>query len=229
MENDFVVVRKHPQMMLYVDSMQRKNATQLSFYPLERLERDSHLGRIFVATLNGSPCGYCYIGDLATETRIHQACIQYDARRRLYGAAIVAHIEACAAKSGSFATRLRCGFDLEANEFWKSMGYKCIRTERGGLRRMRTINVWRKVLLPELFSDIHIAPAVGKASQAEWLKSRQSQPQPNQQDVRTTQGVLPFAQETNHANNRRKRISLHQTGPPYRQEGQNGRDIEEAT
>jgi len=152
MENDFVVVRKHPQMMLYVDSMQRKNATQLSFYPLERLERDSHLGRIFVATLNGSPCGYCYIGALATETRIHQACIQYDARRRLYGAAIVAHIEACAAKSGSFATRLRCGFDLEANEFWKSMGYKCIRTERGGLRRMRTINVWRKVLLPELFS-----------------------------------------------------------------------------
>lgn len=69
---------------------------------------------------------------------------------------------------------LRCGFDLEANDFWKSLGYNCIAHHVGGVRRMRTINVWRKQIRPELFETIAIEPAKGKADASLWRRNKQT-------------------------------------------------------
>lgn len=171
---DFVVLQQHPSMIDYIDALQKKNAEELSFYPRQVFEREQSKGRLFLGMLNGEPCGYLYVGARGQDIKCHQVCIQYDARRRLYGAAIVAVMEEYANESEAASITLRCGFDLEANEFWKSLNYKCIAYQLGGIRRMRTINVWRKQLRPELFETLAIEPLIGKADASVWRKNKQT-------------------------------------------------------
>lgn len=171
---DFVIVKDHPLMLQYVDDLQRKNAECLSFYPMQVFEREKEKGRLFLGLLNNEPCGYIYAGALGQDVKCHQVCIQYDARRRLYGAALAVALEDYAASGRASSVTLRCGFDLDANNFWEALGYGVIAHQQGGVRRMRTINVWRKQLLPELFAPVHFEPAVGKADATLWAKHKQT-------------------------------------------------------
>lgn len=171
--NGFAVIKEHPSLIDYIDSLQRKNAESLSFYPRAVFEREQSKGRLFLGMLNGEPCGYLYVGSGAGDVKCHQVCIQYDARRRLYGATLVAAMEQYALDSKADSITLRCGFDLEANEFWLSLGYFCIAHQAGGVRRMRTINVWRKQLSPELFETMAIEPANGVVDASIWRKNKQ--------------------------------------------------------
>jgi hypothetical protein len=132
-------------MIDYIDGLQRKNAEALSFYPRQVFEREQAKGRLFLGMLNGEPCGYLYVGATGGDMKCHQVCIQYDARRRLY-----------------------------ANHFWKEMGYRVIQHQEGGVRRMRTINVWRKQMAPELFETLAIEPAVGVVDASLWRKNKQT-------------------------------------------------------
>lgn len=172
MSTDFVVVQSHPSLIDYVDSLQRKNAEALSFYPRQVFEREAEKGRLFLGLLNGEPCGYIYVGALGPVVRCHQVCIQYDARRRLYGAAIVAVMEHYA--RDAYSISLRCGFDLDANDFWASLGYVCVAHREGGVRRMRTINVWEKRMTAELFEVIRVEPAVGMADASLWRRNKRT-------------------------------------------------------
>jgi hypothetical protein len=172
---DFVVVQKHPEMLKYIDALQKKNAEALSFYPTSVFEREEEKGRLFLGLLNNEPCGYLYAGaQTDKDVKLHQVCIQYDARRRLYGAMIASVMEQYASEGKATTITLRCGFDLEANDFWKSLGYSCIAHRTGGVRRMRTINVWRKWLRPELFETLAIEPAFGKVDASLWRKNKQT-------------------------------------------------------
>lgn len=170
--SDFVVIQSHKSMIDYIDMLQKRNAEALSFYPRQVFERELDRGRLFLGMLNGEPCGYLYVGAQGKDVKCHQVCIQYDARRRLYGAAIVAVMEQYASEGNAASITLRCGFDLEANDFWQSLGYQCIAHQVGGVRRMRTINVWRKQITPELFDTIAIEPAQGTTSAAIWRKNK---------------------------------------------------------
>lgn len=171
---DFVVLQTHPSMIDYIDGLQRKNAEALAFYPRQVFEREQAKGRLFLGMLNGEPCGYLYVGAQGQDVKCHQVCIQYDARRRLYGAAIVAVMEEYASEGQAASITLRCGFDLDANNFWKEMGYDCIAHHVGGVRRMRTINVWRKQLRAELFETIAIEPAAGVVDASLWRRNKQT-------------------------------------------------------
>jgi hypothetical protein len=159
-------------MIDYIDGLQRKNAESLSFYPRQVFEREQDNGRLFLGMLNGEPCGYLYIGAIGRDVKCHQVCIQYDARRRAHGAAIVAAMEHYA--EGATSITLRCGFDLEANDFWSCLGYSCIAHQAGGVRRMRTINVWRKQLLPELFDTAAIEAAKGITDASLWRRHKRT-------------------------------------------------------
>lgn len=172
---DFAIVKTHKHLLRYIDSLQRRNAESLSFYPLSVFEREAPRGRLFLGLLNGEPCGYIYAGSRRSATLpIHQVCVQYDARRRLYGASLVVAVEEWALQGGCNAIRLRCGFDLDANEFWASLGYTCVGTQEGGVRRSRQINVWGKELQPSLFGLLQTEPAKGKTSAAYWTKHKQT-------------------------------------------------------
>lgn len=172
--SEFVVVTEHPSLITYIDSLQRKNAEALSFYPRQVFERESECGRLFLGLLNGQPCGYIYVGAKSVDVKCHQVCIEYDARRRFYGAALVTVMEQYALDGRASSITLRCGFDLDANKFWQSLGYACIAHQQGGIRRRRIINVWRKQLQPELFETILVEPAVGKTDASLWRKHKQT-------------------------------------------------------
>ncbi len=171
---DFVIVKYHSNLISYVDGLQRKNAEALSFYPKCVFERESEKGRIFLGLLNNEPCGYIYIGSgMGGTLRCHQVCIQYDARRRLYGAMLVVAMEDEAKELSSDRVVLRCGFDLEANKFWSELGYRCINIVDGGIRGNRKINVWEKFLTTPLFEVIGVEPAKGKTDATIWRKNKQ--------------------------------------------------------
>jgi hypothetical protein len=168
---DFFITTAHPDLLKYVDHLQKKNLEALSFYPMSVFERESERGRIMLSILNGQPCGYIYRGSGLPDMRCHQICIQYDVRRKLYGGLLVGALESVANSIGSSSITLRCAFDLDANAFWRDLGYSCVHVAAGGIRRNRKINVWRKALVAELFS-ISIEPSDGKASAAIWSKTK---------------------------------------------------------
>lgn len=172
--NDFIIVKDHPSMLLFIDALQRKNAEQLSFYPNQVFEREKENGRLYLGLLNGEPCGYIYVGSAGGDVKCHQVCIEYDARRKLYGAMLVIAMENYANASLSNSITLRCGFDLEANQFWKELGYNCIAVKQGGIRRMRKINVWRKYLQPQMFEPVWVEPVEGKTDASIWRKHKQT-------------------------------------------------------
>lgn len=171
--NDFIVVNDHPDMIKYIDSLQRKNAENLSFYPLQVFEREKKNCRIFLGLLNNQPCGYLYVGSGKQDVKCHQICIQYDARRKLYGAMLYQTLEQYAINHYSSSITLRCGFDLEANQFWNEMGFNVIKIEDGGIRRRRKINIWRKYIRKQLFEDEILIPSVGKTDSSIWIKNKQ--------------------------------------------------------
>ena len=171
---NFTVIQDHPDLLVYVDQLQKKNAESLSFYPKQVFEREKEKGRLFLGLLNGQPCGYIYVGAQGTTVKCHQVCIQYDARLRMYGAALVSALETYAAEGNATSVSLRCGFDIDANKFWKALGYEVVAIVDGGVRRMRKINVWRKQLLPELFETIGVEPAVGKTNSSVWRKNKKT-------------------------------------------------------
>jgi len=128
----------------YIDHLQKKNAEDLSFYPKSCFEREIKNFWIVLAEYNAEPCGYMYHGSLrGPDLKIHQACIQYDLRGQLYGAALVRHLRVLAEQSWLHSISLRCGSDIAANGFWQTMGFVCTEITPGGVRRMRDINHWR--------------------------------------------------------------------------------------
>lgn len=156
----------------YVDSLQRANAENLSFYPRAVFEREIELGRILLARLNGEPCGYLYFGAFARLAPIHQACIQYDARGRLYGAALVRDFLLLARAHGSTVVGLRCGSDIEANGFWQAMGFQCVRVTKGGGRRLRDINHWVLELESDLIGYRIIMPSARDKNRRAYDRAR---------------------------------------------------------
>ena len=170
--DDFIIVKDHPDLLIYIDMLQKKNAEQLSFYPKQVFEREAKNGRLYLGLLNGQPCGYIYVGAAGGDVKCHQVCIQYDLRRKLYGAMLVVAMETYANESSSNSITLRCGFDLDANQFWKELGYNCIAIQDGGIRRRRKINIWRKYLLPQMFEPVWIEPVEGKTDASLWRKHK---------------------------------------------------------
>tara|TARA_Y100000310_G_scaffold130559_2_gene129731 strand:+ start:835 stop:1434 length:600 start_codon:yes stop_codon:yes gene_type:complete len=167
---DFEVRPATLEDLIYIDHLQRKNAEDLSFYPMAVFEREIKQHRILIAWMNAEPCGYLYHGSLDGLVRIHQACIQYDLRGYLYGAALVRALEALAVAAGSLRLSLRCGSDIAANGFWKAMGYLCVSIHKGGLRRYRDINVWQKPINQSMF-EIQVTPSEKQKDSSIWRKS----------------------------------------------------------
>ena len=174
MAEDFLVLSEHPSLIDYVDGLQRKNVDALSFYPRRQVfEREQAKGAnaraaerraVRVHLCRGGRQGYKVPSGLhpirRTETPL----------RGRAGAGAEHYAEE--AKAASIT--LRCGFDLDANEFWKSLGYGVIAIQDGGIRRMRKINVWRKQLSPELFEPIHLEPAKGVQDASVWARNKQT-------------------------------------------------------
>jgi hypothetical protein len=155
--------------LTYIDSLQRANLEALSFYPRAVFEREIENSRIVLALLNNEPAGYLYHGAFGTILKIHQACIQYDARGQLYGAQLVAWLIDLCRAANVYSISLRCGSDIAANAFWNAMGFHCQSVTPGGIRRARDINTWRLDITPQLFV-VPVDPSTRKQDASMWRK-----------------------------------------------------------
>lgn len=130
------------KIVVYADDLARKNSEALSFIPRPKLEAYAANGQILTATENGELCGFLVYGMGWPQVRIYQACIQYDARRREHGMALVARLAEIARQRFCSDIRLWCADDLEANAFWRDAGFDYVTQRRGGRRRGRKHNLW---------------------------------------------------------------------------------------
>jgi GNAT superfamily N-acetyltransferase len=144
-----------------VDELQRQATDAVAFYPRAALERAIDRDEIQLAFENGEPCGYLWRGPLRAgrDAVIYQAVIHYDLRRRTHGAQLVAELEHQARVAGATGIRLRCRADLEANEFWRSLGFNCIAVGHSGIRRNTDVNTWHRPLQAGLFDDLTVEPS----------------------------------------------------------------------
>jgi len=170
---DFDVMPATTDDLIYIDHLQRKNAEDLAFYPNQVFEREVTNKRILLAKVNSEPAGYIYHGSFRQTCKIHQACIEYDLRGQLYGAELVRYLIQLADAADVMSITLRCGSDIEANFFWKAMGFYCEAVTMGGVRRMRDINNWRYDLQSPLFVST-TEPSAKKKDQSFWRKRKSS-------------------------------------------------------
>lgn len=143
-----------PEDLTYIDSLQWKNAKTLSFFPRLVLERECRAQHIILAEVNGEPAGYVYHGALRETFKIHQACIQYDLRGMLYGAQLVSWVLKLGEKANVNSVKLRCGSDIDANWFWRAMGFYCEAVVDGGFSRGRKLNQWVYYINEPLFKTV---------------------------------------------------------------------------
>jgi GNAT superfamily N-acetyltransferase len=144
----------------YMMGLQRANRESVGGLPAPALQDRIDRGAAFLGLINGDPVSYLLCDKRAKGVlRIPQACVQYDARRREYGKQLVS--AAFAYYSPFDEVRLRCAADLEANLFWRSLGFECVGVMQGGTRRGRLINCWQMWLSPGLLGidSFTVAPA----------------------------------------------------------------------
>ena len=171
--NDFEVRVAGKDDLSYIDYLQKKNAEDLAFYPTQVFEREVENHRIILGRFNAQHAGYLYHGAFGVTCKINQACIQYDLRGQLYGAALVRHLVTLCEAANTMSIILGCGSDILANKFWKAMGFYCYAVTQGGARRMRDINNWRLDLHPQLF-EVSTQPSQKKKSASQWGKRDRS-------------------------------------------------------
>lgn len=129
----------------YVDKLQRANALELAFFPLDALRRGLEHGSIIGTTENGDWAGYLWHGALRPQKDvvIYQACIDYDARRQHLGFEMVREVMVRARVAHANGIRLRCASTSDSNRFWDAIGFYCTSVRPGGKSRGRDINEWR--------------------------------------------------------------------------------------
>lgn len=144
----------------FVMALQRANRESVGGLPRPAIEARLGRGTLLLGLLNEDPAGYLMYDVSDGLLRIPQACIQYDARRRRYGEALVARM--LGDNPDVTEIRLRCAADVDANLFWRDMGFTCVGTVQGGKRRGRLLNCWQRWLgESRLFTvdEIGTAPA----------------------------------------------------------------------
>jgi len=144
----------------YVVDLEYKNKESLGFLPKLAIEERVRDRQVILGRLHGEPFGYLLFDYRPQSVHVLQACIQYDARRRLYGAALYGW--ALTQWQAGIVT-LKCAADLDSNLFWRSLGLVCTAVREGGARRKRKINVWVHFLQPESFlfapEELAVVPA----------------------------------------------------------------------
>jgi len=154
-------------LLSYVDHLQRKNSTDLAFYPLTTLEAAIDNRAVLTCDDNGEPAGYLWHGPVRSgrDVVIYQACVDYESRRRHLGWSMVADlIDLCRAGAAT-GIRLRAASSSDSNDFWSKIGFYCTLVSRGGGKRSREINHWRMDVQAALFT---VPPVEPSTKEVDW-------------------------------------------------------------
>lgn len=164
---DLMVRTSNEQDKSYIDKIQKENSFAVGF--IQKTIWDKYVfggERNFVAFIvekNGDRVGYLLLTPGRTHgsyAKIQQIAVQEDARRLDYGTALIEAVEKFCEHMGRVGVTLRCRMDLDANKFWKALGFspygiwKKGKVNHVGFKASNDIILWRIELnrkMPTLF------------------------------------------------------------------------------
>jgi GNAT superfamily N-acetyltransferase len=133
--------------------LMRQNTDALGFIPHPDLKtRWIHQGRYLMQRdARNRRIGYLLHGPIHPngDLFLNQICLELDKRRRAHATRLLSELIALAAFRGARQIRLRCAQDLEAIEFWRSVGAIPSPPVPGGKRRNRVIQPFTIPILGE--------------------------------------------------------------------------------
>lgn len=129
--NDLVVRTSTYKDQTFIDKLQKENSYAVGFIQKTIWEKYVYGGErnfvVFICEKNDDMVGYILLtpgmGSM-TYAKIQQIAIREDARRLEYGTALIDTVRKFCEKFGRIGVTLRCRQDLEANKFWKSLGFE---------------------------------------------------------------------------------------------------------
>jgi GNAT superfamily N-acetyltransferase len=169
-----------PRDLRFVVMLQKAHPAALGFLSREALREKIRLGQVLIARRAGERAGFLHHGSLARpEVRVFQVAVTPEARRGGVGRALVECLLARAARAGATGVSLRCLSFLDANRFWRSMGFGLHATEPGA---KGTLNVWVRLVKTNptsqrlggaqftFASRLHACPACGTPTVDTWVR-----------------------------------------------------------
>lgn len=138
----------------YAADLMRKHYDEVGFLPTPRLELYAQRNQLWLQYENDEPCGYLVFGNGWPVLKVYQCCIQTDARRHEHAATLIQALIQVGRDRGCLSVALWCAEDLEANMFWKAMGFTHQGTRDVNNRRGRMHNGWVYELQNDLFTGV---------------------------------------------------------------------------
>lgn len=133
----------------YIDKLQRQFRKALAFLPLTALAEYVRAKVVSIGLLNNEPAGYLLGTSLTRKdphfAAIYQAAVDYDARFRMLGTALVEQFVS-QLPGATRGVQLWCAQDLEANLFWSSTGFHLCGIRPGSSAKKRLVLLWRRPL-----------------------------------------------------------------------------------
>jgi len=168
----FSIVRgAHYDVASWVRELQKKNSETVPYYVTY------NLSDIFFGILKGKPWGFFSVKfstGRARSVRINATCIKYGARSIKYGAKLIDAIVDYANSVQATKITVKVPSDImNADNFWKSVGFSCVAVVDGGASRSRKLNIWERPLKKFLFETGSIEPTHSKIK-----KVRKKKPNP---------------------------------------------------
>jgi GNAT superfamily N-acetyltransferase len=153
-----------------VEALRRVDGADLGFIPKAKYEhivyqtfdrgrRRWEYESLYVATDEGDVTGFCLANYSRGRAKIEQICVRQDVRRLERAMRLEATVEAEAQRRWCPLIRCRVAFDIEANFFWRAVGYRPIATTTStwlNLRESksrRPLVVYEKQLQAALFQS----------------------------------------------------------------------------
>ena len=128
----------------YIVNLHKKNSDTLGFIPKPYLEKLLIKDQVFFEYEGGLEGGFCVIGSGKGRTlKIYQHCIEEDLRMLKHGKKLFKKIEDVARKRNYDTICLRVRENLQANKFWKALGFNFMYLEHKITQRTNIgINHW---------------------------------------------------------------------------------------
>jgi len=143
-----------------IDNLQKQHRNALGFLTTEAILHKIAEQKVLIALRDSKFLGYAIVGsNMQPNLRLYQLCVEKACRGIGIGSKLMRAVEACAVEGSATSVILRSASDLKVNELWAKRGYTCICVEKGGKTTNRRINVWKKQVKSELFSEIAVKPA----------------------------------------------------------------------
>lgn len=114
------------QALKFLDHLSRKNGHCVGFLPLVAYMQALDNGRVSLLFYNDEPAGYMIRGPIKKTTKIYQLVVAEELRRIENGTALLDRLRRQATAESAHEITLHCAEDLDANYFWRQLGFEQI-------------------------------------------------------------------------------------------------------